>query len=162
MVIVVMGPAGAGKSTIGAALAERLGWAFVDADDYHPPANVAKMRRGIPLSDVDRASWLRELHQIVARASDRRERLVLACSALTQAHRAVIADGLRPVRFVYLKVARDVLRSRLETRPGHFATIDLLESQLETLEEPGEEALTLDGAADVDTIVGHIRLEFGA
>ena len=161
MVIVMMGPAGAGKSTVGAALAERLGWAFVDADEHHPPANIAKMERGLPLDDSDRVGWLATLHAIVARAIDRRESLVLACSALTGRHRELIADDLRPVRFVYLKTSPGVLRARLAGRRGHFAKADLLDSQLAVFEEPGADALTLDGAADIDTIVGHIRLEFG-
>jgi gluconokinase len=161
MVIVLMGPAGAGRSTVGEALAGRLGWRFVDADDYHSAGNIAKMRRGLPLDDADRAGWLRDVHAIVARAVDRREHLVLACSALTRRHRAQIVDGLRTVRFVYLKVPGDVLRQRLEHRHGHFAKGDLLISQLHTLEEPGGEALTVDGTSDVDTIVGHIRIEFG-
>ncbi len=161
MVIVMMGPAGAGKSTVGAALAERLGWAFVDADEHHPPANIAKMERGLPLDDSDRVGWLATLHAIVARAIDRREPLVLACSALTARHRELIADDLRSVRFVYLKTSPGVLRARLAGRRGHFAKADLLDSQLAAFEEPGADALTLDGAADIDTIVGHIRLEFG-
>ena len=161
MVIVMMGPAGAGKSTVGAALAERLGWAFVDADEHHPPANIAKMERGLPLDDSDRVGWLATLHAIVARAIDRREPLVLACSALTARHRELIADDLRSVRFVYLKTSPGVLRARLAGRRGHFAKADLLDSQLAVFEEPGADALTLDGAADIDTIVGHIRLEFG-
>jgi gluconokinase len=161
MVIVMMGPAGAGKSTVGTALAQRLEWAFVDADEHHPPANIAKMERGLPLDDSDRVGWLATLHAIVARAIDRREPLVLACSALTARHRELIADDLRSVRFVYLKTSPVVLRARLADRRGHFAKADLLDSQLAVFEEPGADALTLDGAADIDTIVGHIRLEFG-
>jgi gluconokinase len=161
MVIIVMGPAGSGKSTVGPILATRLGWTFVDADDHHTPASLAKMAAGTALSDVDRVPWLRTLHAIVARAIDRREAMVLACSALTAAHRRTLADGLRTVRFVYLKTTPAVLRERLRARQGHVAKESLLDSQLATLEEPGDEALTVDAAADVDTIVGHIRLEFG-
>lgn len=161
MVIVLMGPAGSGKTFVGTTLAERLGWRFIDADDHHPPANVAKMARGYSLNDGDRASWLDTLHAIVARAVDRRESLVLACSALAEPHRERIVAGLRPVRFVYLKVSPEVLRERLVTRRGHFAKANLLASQLARLEEPGGDALLVDGAADIDTIVGHVRLEFG-
>lgn len=161
MVIVLMGPAGSGKTFVGTALAERLGWAFVDADDHHPPANVAKMARGYALTDADRIGWLDALRAIVSRAIDRREPLVLACSALSAQHRTQLVGALRPVRFVYLKTAPEVLRERLVTRRGHFAKSDLLDSQLTTLEEPGADALVVDGAADVETIIGHIRLEFG-
>lgn len=162
MVIVVMGPAGSGKSTVGSALAERLEWPFVDADDHHSPASLAKIAAGTPLAESDRAGWLEILRAIVARAVERRESAVLACSALGGHHRTRIGGGLRGVRFVYLKVPPHVLRERLRTRRGHVAKETLLESQLATLEEPGEEvALTVDGAADVDTIVGHIRLAFG-
>jgi len=162
MVIVVMGPAGAGKSTVGLALAERLGWTFVDADDHHTAASIAKIAAGTPLTDTERAGWLDALHQIVERAVERRESAVLACSALKSHHRAQISEGLRLVRFVYLKTPPDVLRERLRTRRGHFAKETLLDSQLATLEEPGEEAaLIVNGAADIETIVGHVRLAFG-
>lgn len=161
MVIVLMGPAGAGKSTVGAALAERLGWGFVDADTHHPPANLAKMERGHSLTDADRAGWLDTLHGVVARAIGRRESLVLACSALTAQRRAHLIGDLRPVRLVYLKTSPEILHARLAGRHGHFAKENLLDSQLATLEEPGDDALTVDGAADIDTIVGHVQLEFG-
>jgi gluconokinase len=161
MVTVLMGPAGAGKSTVAEALAVRLGWRWIDADDYHTAVNVAKMRRGQPLTEADRSGWLQALRGLIERAIERREPLIMACSALRASHRERLSSGLRPVRFVYLKVPREVLRARLEQRRGHYALADLLDSQLATLEEPGEPAITLDGAADVDTIVGHIRLELG-
>src|SRR5262245_42063575 len=97
-----MGVAGSGKTVIGRALAAELGWRFVDADDYHSAANLAKMHRGMPLSDADRAPWLATLHQLVARALDRREPLVLACSALRASYRDTLGGGLRAVRFVHL------------------------------------------------------------
>jgi gluconokinase len=161
MVIIVMGPAGSGKSTVGHALADRLGWRFEDADDRHMPANVAKMAAGTALTEGDRAGWLDALHGLIARAIDRRESMVLACSALKAQHRLRLATGLHPVRFVYLKTPIGVLRERLKSRRGHFAGESLLESQLATLEEPADEALTVDGAADVDTTIGRIRLDFG-
>jgi gluconokinase len=161
MVIVVMGPSGAGKSTVASALAARIGWAWVDADDYHAPASIAKMSGGEALTDVERADWLARLRDRVERAVVRREPLILACSGLTARHRERLAGGLRTVRFVYLKVPADVLRARLTARRGHFARANLVDSQLGTLEEPGPPAITMNGAADVETIVGHIRLELG-
>ncbi len=162
MVIVLMGPAGAGKTTVGTALAERLGWTFVDADDHHSPANRAKLSAGTPLTDADRADWLEDLRALITRALNRREPTVLACSALTNTHRQQLAGGLRSVRFVYLRTQRDVLRQRLRSRRAHMAGESLLESQLTTLEEPGDgAALMLDGATAVDALVEQIRLAFG-
>ena len=161
MIIVVMGPAGAGKSTVGAALALSLGWRFVDADDFHPHQNLVKLAHGEPLTDRDRASWLSALHDAIMRAADRRESMVLACSALTDAHRAALVGDVRSVRFAYLKNSTAVLRARLTARQGHVAKANLLESQLATLEEPVDATLTFDGEADIDTIVARIRHEFG-
>jgi gluconokinase len=162
MVIVVMGPAGAGKSTVGRALAALIGCPFIDADDHHTASNVARMSRGEPLTDADRREWLARLRRLVARALDRREWLVIACSALTASHREQLAGGLRGVRSVYLRTTREVLAARLAARRGHFAGPALLDSQLATLEEPDDaNALTVDAANDVETIVGHIRLELG-
>jgi gluconokinase len=161
MVIIVIGPAGAGKTTVGAALAAELGWRFVDADDYHAPDSIAKMRGGTPLGEADRAGWLGRLRAIVEAAIDRREPLVLACSALKQRHREMLRRGLRGVRFVYLQAEADLLRRRLAARRGHFAGPALVASQLGELEPPDETALMVDAAADVRAIVGRIRAEFG-
>ena len=162
MIIVVMGPAGAGKSTVGAALARSLGWRFVDADDFHPHENLVKLAHGEPLTDRDRAGWLLALHNAIARAAERRESMVLACSALTDAHRATLVSDVGGVRFAYLKNSAAVLRTRLAARQGHVAKATLLESQLAMLEEPVDATLTFDGEADIDTIVARIRNEFGA
>ena len=162
MVIVVMGPAASGKTPVGRALAERLGWTFVDADDHHSPANLAKIAVGTPLTENDRAGWLTILHGIVERSVERREPMVLACSGLTSHHRQRISGDLRGIRFVYLRVPRDILRERLRARRGHVAKETLLDSQLATFEDPGGEvALVLDGTASIDTLVGHVRLELG-
>ena len=156
-----MGPAGAGKSTVGAALASSLGWKFVDADDFHPRENLVKLAHGDPLTDRDRAGWLSALHDVIARAAGRRESMVLACSALTDAHRTTLAGGVHLVRFAYLKTSAEVLRVRLEARQGHVAKASLLESQLATLEEPVDATLAFDGEADVATIVARMRAELG-
>jgi gluconokinase len=160
VVIVIMGPAGAGKTTIGHALAGALGWRFVDADDLHKPAAVAKMRAGIPLTDTERAPWLAALHELVSATLGRRDHLVLACSALKDRYRAVLRGDLRSVRFVYLKADEQTLRHRLADRSGHFAGPGLLASQLADLEEPAD-ALTVDATAPPERIVAIVRREFG-
>jgi gluconokinase len=134
-VIVVMGASGSGKSTLGRALAERLGWAFVEADDYHSLANVDKMRRGIPLDETDRKPWIDALVAALNRAPNTDH--VLACSALTEAIRVRLRDEIHAsVRFIYLALAPVELRARLRQREGHYAGESLLDSQIETLEEP--------------------------
>lgn len=148
--IVVMGVAGSGKTTVGAALAAALGVALLDADDLHTPEAVGRMRAGLPLRDADREPWIERLRD---RLSARSGVVVLACSALRRAHR----DRLRvdaSVRFLFLRVERDELARRLRGRVGHFAGPDLLDGQLEALEAPtGDEALTLDGEAPVARLV---------
>jgi len=162
VVIVIMGVSGAGKTTIGHALAVELGWPFVEGDNAHPPANVEKMRAGIPLSDADRAPWLAALHATLARAVDRREHTVVACSALKGRYRDLLRGNLRTVRFVYLRAAPAVLRRRLAERRAHFFNPTLLQSQLDTLEEPDErDALIVDGEWPPERILGAIREAFG-
>jgi len=155
-----MGAAGSGKTTVGRALADGLGWPFVDADDLHSPSNIARMRRGVALTDADRAPWLAAVHDRIARAIDRRERLVVACSALRQAYRDVLRGRLRTIRFVYLRASEPVLRARLEHRRGHFVDETLLASQLATLEEPVD-ALTVEAALPVERVVEIVRVELG-
>jgi gluconokinase len=162
MVIVIMGVSGAGKTTVGRALAVELGWAYVEGDDAHPAANVAKMHAGVPLDDADRAPWLAALHIILARAIDRREHAVVACSALKARYREQLRGELRTVRFVYLRAAPAVLRRRLADRASHFFNPALLQSQLDALEEPDErDALIVDGAWPPERILGTIREAFG-
>jgi carbohydrate kinase (thermoresistant glucokinase family) len=160
VVVILIGAAGAGKTTVGKALAAATGWRFVDGDDYHAPAAIAKMRAGTPLTDEDRGPWLASLHREIAAAIDRREHLVLACSALRDRYRGVLQDSLPRVRFVYLAADEPVLRQRLAERPGHFAGPTLLASQLATLEAPAE-ALTIDATRQPEEIVSAIRYEFG-
>ena len=155
----MMGPAGAGKSTVGLALAREIGWRFVDADSYHSESNIGKMGRGESLTDADRAGWLRALHQVITDATNRGEALVLACSALARRHRDVLTGGLDAVAFVYLRTPVSVLRARLAVRPDHFADERVLPQQLATLEEP-DDALTVDATRSPDEIVAFIRNHF--
>jgi len=135
-VIVVMGVSGSGKTTVGRALARDLGWEFVDGDELHSPENVAKMARGVPLDDADRAPWLAAIAAVVAERVRARHPAVIACSALRRVYRDEIRGGLPEVAFAYLRGEESLLRQRLRARPGHFAHEDLLASQLATLEEP--------------------------
>jgi gluconokinase len=160
MVIVVMGVSGSGKTTIGTALATTLGWRFIEGDRLHPAANIEKMRAGLPLTESDRAPWLAALHAEIERAVERRETLVMACSALRERYRDVLRGDCHHVRFVYLKVLQGVAVARSAARVGHFAGPALVPSQFMTLEEPVE-ALTVDGTLPPPQIVAMIRDEFG-
>ncbi len=135
MIIVVMGVAGSGKTTVGQLLAARLGWQFADADDYHPASNIQKMRDGIPLDDADRWPWLDRLATLITSWIQAGANGILACSALKQTYRGRlrVSDA---VQFVYLKGNPDLLRARLLERPEHYMKAIMLESQLRTLEEP--------------------------
>jgi gluconokinase len=136
MVIVLMGVSGSGKTTVGVPLAQALGGEFVEGDDYHPPANVAKMRQGIPLDDADRRPWLEALAAEIGNWLDAGRTVVLACSALKRSYRAILRGGRAGVRFVHLKGNAALLRARLAERRGHYMPASLLDSQLATLEEP--------------------------
>jgi gluconokinase len=167
VVIVVMGVSGSGKTAVGSQLAARLGWAFEDADDFHPAANVDKMRRGVPLTDEDRIPWIRSLCRAVEEWTARDRDVVLACSALRRwyrdALRAAAPDG-RGMAFVYLKGEYREIDRRLRLRVGHFMPESLLKSQFETLEEPDPAEALVVGvdapiAAIVDSIVTDLRLD---
>jgi carbohydrate kinase (thermoresistant glucokinase family) len=133
---VVMGVSGSGKSLIGAAFARALGVDFVEGDDYHTAANVERMASGIPLTDDDRAEWLRSLAEQVRKAKDARTGLVVACSALKRSYRDILRGAASELRFVYLQGGPALLAERLAGRRGHYMPPSLLESQLATLEEP--------------------------
>lgn len=155
MIIVVIGVMGVGKSTVGAALAARLGWRFIDADDYHDEHNWSKLARGEPLTDADRWPWLARLREEIARLLARDESAVLACSALRQAYRdALVPSDARPgdVRFIYLHAEPALTAERLSDRAGHRASATLLHSQFAALEEP-RDALRLNTSAPVSQLV---------
>ena len=155
-----MGVSGVGKTTVGRALAARLGWSFVDGDDLHPPENVAKMARGEPLSDVDRGPWLDVLHSVITdyRAKDRA--LVLACSALRTTHRARLVGSEPNVSFVHLTGDPALVASRLGHRHGHFMPAGLLPDQLHVLEPP-QEAITVEVNHPVLALVEEITKDLG-
>ena len=134
LIIILMGVTGAGKTTVGRLLAAKLRWQFADADDFHSPESVAKMRAGIPLSDSDRAPWLEALHNAVTTWAAEHKNVVLACSALKHVYR----DELRTpeTRFVYLKGSYALIAARLRDRHGHFATESILNGQFADLQEP--------------------------
>jgi ACS family tartrate transporter-like MFS transporter len=154
MIVVVMGVAGSGKSTIAEILAQRLGWVFLDADQFHTPANKEKMHRGIPLTDADRFPWLDAIHaELVANEAKGRS-VVLACSALKEEYRRKLSRDLSP-RFVYLKGSYKLIEERMRERAGHFAGESILEDQFKTLEEP-RDAAVVDIDAPVEAIVASI------
>jgi gluconokinase len=154
-----MGVSGSGKSTVGKQLAHELGWTFVEADDFHPAANVEKMRRGIPLDDEDRRPWLDALRHRLQEAEERGENVVLACSALKHAYQHYLAQvAPESVRYVYLEGSEELIRQRLAQRRGHFMNPALLHSQFETLEPP-EEAVRVDVGLAPDAIAAEIRRE---
>jgi gluconokinase len=162
-VLVVAGPSGSGKSTLGRALAERLEWAYVEGDDLHPAANVAKMATGSPLDDADREPWLAALAARIGMLESARADAVVTCSALRRMYRDRLRAGRPALRFVWLDVPADVLAARLTARREHFMPAALLGSQLAAAEPlaPDEPGLRLDAAAPVDALVSAILSVFG-
>ena len=155
-----MGVAGSGKTTIGVALAKALHWSFADADEFHPPANVAKMSAGIPLNDEDRAPWLQAIRQHIEKTLREGNSAVITCSALKQAYRDMLMVEPQRTTLIYLKGSRDLLQSRISHREGHFMKPEMLDSQLETLEEP-KDALVVDIRHTPQEIVAEIRAKLG-
>lgn len=153
--LIVMGVAGSGKTTVGRALAARLGWVFFDADDFHSPESVAKMAAGIPLTDEDRAPWLATLHDLLARTLRSGRHPVLACSALKQSYRRTLLADNDGLRLIYLKGGYDLIRSRMSDRTDHYVKPGMLRSQFDALEEPAD-ALTVDITSELDEIVEKI------
>jgi gluconokinase len=159
VVILLMGVSGSGKTTVGRLLASQFGWEFADGDDYHPAANVEKMRNGIPLTDADRAPWLGTLRALIASWIAAGKNAVLACSALKQAYRQSLRIGPE-VQVVYLRGTPPLLKQRLRARLGHFMTERMLESQLGALEEP-DDAVVVDVDRSPAEIGAEIRARLG-
>lgn len=152
MVLVLMGPMGCGKTTIGKMLAEKLGWSFYDGDDFHPEKNVEKMRAGIALTDEDRKLWLERLHGNIQHWLRNKQNSILACSALKQSYRDILGIDQNTVRTVYLKGSYELLRKRIEDRHHPYMDKNLLRSQLDALEEP-KDGLTVDISETPEIVV---------
>lgn len=152
---IVMGVSGCGKTSVGKALAEKLGWEFYDADDFHPPANIAKMANGTPLDDSDRAPWLAALHDLISASLKADRPGILACSALKERYRQALTADNPAVQIIYLKGSFDLIWSRMSTRAGHYMMPHMLQSQFDALEEP-QDALEIDISISIEQIVERI------
>src|SRR3569623_2008314 len=157
-VVIVMGVSGSGKTTISQALAARTGFIEQDGDDYHPRANIEKMKAGVPLTDADRLPWLRAIADAVDRYADKNTPVIIACSALKRAYRDILVHERKDVRIVYLSGSAELIAQRLSRRSGHFMPPSLLVSQIGALEppQPDEHILTVDIAEPVERIVDKI------
>ena len=161
--LIVMGVSGSGKSTIGEALAARLGWRYEDGDAFHPQSNVAKMRAGQPLTDEDRWPWLRAIADEIDRVCQTGNQVVIACSALRRAYRDVLLHGRKDTRLIFLDGAQPLIGDRLSHRKGHFMPPGLLASQFATLEPPGadEHAVRVSIDAPAERIVDDVLNQLG-
>jgi gluconokinase len=159
--LIVMGVSGSGKSTIAAALAERLEWTFEDGDRFHPPSNVAKMSAGHPLTDEDRWPWLQAIADEIDRVCEAGGHVVMACSALKRAYREILVHGRGDIRIVFLDGSQTLIADRLARRKGHFMPPGLLDSQFKTLEPPqaAERPFIVSIDAPVAAVVDNIAAQ---
>jgi gluconokinase len=153
--VVLMGVAGSGKTAVGMQVAQKLDWIFLDADNFHPPANIEKMKHGIPLNDADRAPWLQRLHDELQKQMAEGHSVILACSALKESYRNVLRDEATPPAFVYLDVDLQTIRDRLQHRTAHFFPKELMESQFAALEKP-KDAIIIDARKPLEEVVEHV------
>lgn len=161
--VVVMGVSGCGKSTIAESLAERLGWEFAEADEFHPQANIDKMASGAPLTEEDRGPWLRILASWIGEQDAAGRRTVMACSALRKVHRDILRGGAPGVVFAHLDSSAEAIGERISGRSGHFMPPSLLASQIATLEplQDEEPGLRLDARRSPEELVGQTRRQLG-
>ena len=163
MIVLIAGAAGSGKTTVGAMLADRLSWRFADADAFHPQANIAKMRSGIPLTDADRGPWLAAITAWMDERIAAGESAIAGCSALKESYRDDLLTGRPAARLAFLEISRDVAHARLVARHGHFFTAALMDSQFAELEPPQEtqQLIVLDATAAPGRLVAEIIERFG-
>ncbi len=156
MIVILMGVAGSGKTTVGHLLAKELGWIFYEGDNFHSRQNINKMKQGFALTDADLDTWLVALANLIKELVKKKQSAVIACSALKRAYRDRLAEHSSNIQFVYLKGSYDLIRNRLEARQRHYFKADLLKSQFEILEEPGQ-AIVINVAQTPDMIVEQIK-----
>jgi gluconokinase len=159
MIVLVMGTTGSGKTTVGTLIAQRLGWEFSDGDTFHSPANIEKMKHGIPLTDEDRIPWLEAIHHQMLTWNAQGRNGVMACSALKLSYRDHLMTGT-DAKLVYLRGSYDLFLQRLHSRKGHFADERLLASQFATLEEPSD-GITIDATHSREEMVDEICTRLG-
>ena len=160
MILLIMGVTGSGKTTVGRMLAERLGWVYLDADDFHSPSNKEKMHQGIPLTEADRIPWLDAMHAALQAEAAQGKSVVLACSALRQEYRERLMAGL-DVKLIYLRGSRELIATRLAKRMNHFAGVPILDDQFAVLEEP-HDAVVVDISETPEQMVDEILRKIGA
>jgi gluconokinase len=162
MIVIIMGVAGSGKTTIGKMLAKYLQWEFCDADDFHSRSNIQKMQRGIPLNDGDRLPWLQNIQAAIKKWLEENRNVVLACSALKASYRQYLFVGDERIKLVYLQGSFELIQKRLHQRQNHFLPEKLLPSQFDTLEEPQEDAIWVDISASPELIVSNLAQSLAA
>jgi gluconokinase len=153
--VILMGVAGSGKTAVGKGVAARLNWLFLDADDFHPAANIEKMKHGIPLNDQDRIPWLRALRNELRRLLAEGRSVILACSALKESYRKLLSDDVAPMSFVLLDVDQETIRERLQHRSAHFFPKELMNSQFAALEKP-KDAIIIDARKSLDEVIDRV------
>jgi len=162
MIIIVMGVSGSGKTAVGRELARQLGCPFYDGDEFHPPENIAKMARGLPLDDHDREPWLARLRELMGEHAKKGETAVFACSALKKSYRDLLRAGGDPMQFVHLQGDFELIWDRMRRRKTHYMKADMLESQFDALEPPGsDEAMIVDITQNVADITSAILDQLG-